>query len=132
MEISNPAVVQAREYKVLLVEDEKVICDLAQRMLRSLGYSVTVSRNGREAVEFYKNHWNDISVIILDMVMPVMGGKEAFDNMIAINPELKVLVSTGYSLNGDAQEIMKAGAQGFIQKPFDKKKPCRGPVKNPF
>jgi PAS domain S-box-containing protein len=104
---------------VLLVDDEEMIIDVAQRMLDKLGYKVFTARDGKEAVAAFRKHKQEIDVIILDMIMPKMSGGEAFDRIKEIRPEIKVLLSSGYSINGQASEILNRGCNGFIQKPFN-------------
>ena len=104
---------------VLLVDDEDMIIDVAQRMLEKLGYKVFTARDGKEAVEVFRKHKEKIDVIVLDMIMPKMSGGEAFDQIKKIAPEMKVLLSSGYSINGQASEILNRGCNGFIQKPFN-------------
>jgi two-component system cell cycle sensor histidine kinase/response regulator CckA len=104
---------------VLLVDDEDMIIDVAQRMLNKLGYKVFTARDGREAVDVFRKHKDEIDVIVLDMIMPKMSGGEAFDRIKEIKPEIKVLLSSGYSINGQASEILNRGCNGFIQKPFN-------------
>jgi CheY-like chemotaxis protein len=103
---------------VLLVDDETMILDVGQRMLHKLGYNVFTATDGVEALEVYANNQNNIDVIILDMVMPKLNGGDTFDRIRALNPGAKVLLSSGYSINGQAQEILNRGCDGFIQKPF--------------
>jgi len=83
-----------------------------------MGYRVLVARDGKEAVEVYRKNWHNIDLVLLDMIMPNMGGGEAYDCMQEINPDIKVLLSSGYSVAGEAGEILKRGCHGFIQKPF--------------
>jgi CheY-like chemotaxis protein len=83
-----------------------------------MGYRVLLAGDGREAVEVYGKNRDVIDIVILDMVMPTMGGGEAYDRMKEINPKVKVLLSSGYSIDGKATEIMDRGCNGFIQKPF--------------
>ena len=104
---------------VLLVDDEDMIIDVAQRMLEKLGYKVFTARDGKEAVEIFRKHKEEIDVIVLDMIMPKMSGGEAFDQIKKIAPEIRVLLSSGYSINGQASEILNRGCNGFIQKPFN-------------
>jgi PAS domain S-box-containing protein len=104
---------------VLLVDDEKVIIDVAKKMMESLGYKVLTAKGGNEAISLFKRKHNSIDLVILDMIMPYMGGKEVFDQLKIIDPEVRVLLASGYSLKGQAQEIMDRGCRGFIQKPFD-------------
>jgi CheY-like chemotaxis protein len=86
-----------------------------------LGYKVLSAGNGKEAVEVYSNNKDKIDIVILDMIMPEMGGGKAYDKMKEINPDIKVLLSSGYSVNGDATKILERGCDGFIQKPFNMK-----------
>jgi CheY-like chemotaxis protein len=104
---------------VLLVDDEDMIVDVAQRMLDKLGYKVFTARDGKEAIEVFRKHKEEIDVIVLDMIMPKMSGGEAFDRIKEIKPGIKVLLSSGYSINGQASEILNRGCNGFIQKPFN-------------
>jgi two-component system cell cycle sensor histidine kinase/response regulator CckA len=104
---------------VLLVDDEDMIIDVAQRMLDKLGYKVFTARDGKEAVEVFRKHKEEIDAIVLDMIMPKMSGGEAFDQIKKIKPEIRVLLSSGYSINGQASEILNRGCNGFIQKPFN-------------
>ena len=103
---------------VLLVDDEKMFLEVGEELLTHLEYEVLLAENGREALELYKKNQDKIDLVLLDMVMPVMGGGEAFDRMKEINTNVKVLLSSGYSLEGEAKEILKRGCDAFIQKPF--------------
>jgi len=103
---------------ILLVDDEDSIRMVAGRMLEQLGYQVLMAANGHQALEIYRREQNRIDLMILDMIMPGMGGAESFHKVKAINPMVKVLLSSGYSLDGETQEVMAAGAHGFIQKPY--------------
>ena len=107
------------EGTVLLVDDEEMITEVGVRMLEHLGYKVLTARGGMEALELYKSNRNHIALVILDMIMPGMGGGETYDRLKALNPGLKVLLSSGYSIDGQAQEILDRGCNGFIQKPFN-------------
>ncbi len=110
---------------VLLVDDEEVILKVGEELLETMGYRVLIARDGKEAVEIYRKNKDDIDIVLLDMVMPNMGGSEAYDRMKEINPKVKVLLSSGYSINGQATEILERGCDGFIQKPFSVKKLSR-------
>jgi CheY-like chemotaxis protein len=103
------------------VDDEEVILQVAAQLLEKLGYTVFMAHNGREALDLYSEKAGEIELVILDLIMPVMGGAEAFQNLKKRNPGVKVLLSSGYSINGLAREILDRGGQGFIQKPFDLK-----------
>ena len=102
----------------LLVDDEDVILEVGQDLLEAIGYRVLIARDGKEAIEVYEKNRDDIDIVVLDMVMPNMGGGEAYDRMRKINPDIKVLLSSGYSIDGEATEILERGCDAFIQKPF--------------
>ena len=103
---------------ILLVDDEEMILSVAEEMIQALGYQVLVAKDGRSAIDTYRAKNSQIDLVILDLIMPGLGGGETFDQMKAINPDVKVLLSSGYSINGQASSIIKRGCQGFIQKPF--------------
>jgi CheY-like chemotaxis protein len=103
---------------VLLVDDEEVILDVGSRMMEVLGYRVLAARGGKEALEIYRKDPAAVDVVVLDMIMPDMGGGETFDWLKQIHPGVKVLLSSGYSVDGQAKEILNRGCSGFIQKPF--------------
>jgi signal transduction histidine kinase/ActR/RegA family two-component response regulator len=103
---------------ILLVDDEEVVLNVSRMVLERLGYKVLMARNGQEAIEVYKTKKEEIDLVILDLIMPTMGGEKTFDLLKTINPDLKVILSSGYSLNGQAAQIMERGCKGFIQKPF--------------
>jgi CheY-like chemotaxis protein len=79
---------------------------------------VIVARTGKEAIEIYKKSKDDVDMVILDMIMPDMGGGEAYDKLKEINPDIRVLLSSGYSIEGEARQTLARGCNGFIQKPF--------------
>ncbi len=89
-----------------------------QSMLEALGYTVLSEKRGKDAIETYKKNKDGIDLVILDMVMPEMGGDETYDRLKKIDPNIKVLLSSGYSIEGLANTIMDRGCNGFIQKPF--------------
>jgi signal transduction histidine kinase/CheY-like chemotaxis protein len=103
---------------VVLVEDEQSVYEGVEKMLLVIGYKVTGFKNGKGALNFYRDNWKSVDLVILDMIMPVMGGKETFMEMKRINPDIIALLASGYSLNGEAQSILDIGVRGFIQKPF--------------
>lgn len=106
---------------ILLVDDEEMVLDVGQRFLEVMGYNVLTARDGREAIEIYKKHQDVIALVILDIVMPNVKGGEVFDRLKGVNPDVKVLLSSGYSIDGEATKILERGCNGFIQKPFDLK-----------
>ncbi|OPX36674.1 MAG: hypothetical protein B1H12_06625 [Desulfobacteraceae bacterium 4484_190.2] len=110
-------VMKGRE-TVLLVDDEDVVADVGDQMLRKLGYEVLVARSGKEAIQYYEPKRDKIDMVILDMIMPDMNGGEVYDRIKEINPYAKILLSSGYSIDGQAADILERGCDGFIQKPF--------------
>jgi CheY-like chemotaxis protein len=113
-----PEIMRGHE-TILLVDDEEMILKVTERLLKSLGYRVITANRGEQAIEICRSQKGGIDLLILDMVMPGMNGGEIFDRIKAIDPDLKVILSSGYSLNGQATDILKRGCQGFIQKPFN-------------
>ena len=105
------------EGRVLLVDDEESIREIGKELLEERGFKIETAENGKKAIEKYKQAKFDI--IVLDMVMPIMGGSETFDELQKINPKVKVILSSGYSLEGQAADIVARGCSGFIQKPFN-------------
>jgi PAS domain S-box-containing protein len=103
---------------ILLVDDEDMILDAGNQMLEIMGYNVLIGGSGKEAIETYKKNQRQIHMVILDMIMPDMGGGAVYDEMKKMNPDVKVLLSSGYSIEGEATEILARGCNGFIQKPF--------------
>ncbi len=104
---------------ILLVDDDPLILDVGQAMLAALGYAVLVAKDGKEAVEIYRSDGDRIRLVILDMIMPDMGGGQTYDQLKEVDPGVNVLLSSGYSIDGQATAILNRGCNGFIQKPFD-------------
>ncbi|MEW5909752.1 MAG: response regulator, partial [Thermodesulfobacteriota bacterium] len=103
---------------ILLVDDEEMIIDVGTQLLNFLGYSVISATSGRDALSIYREKTDEIDLVILDMIMPLMGGDEIFEKLRQINPKGVILLSSGYSMDGQAKKIMDKGCSGFIQKPF--------------
>ena len=103
---------------ILLVDDEEMVLNMSAKMLTKLGYTVLKAKSGEEAIAVYKRNKDRIDLVLLDMIMPGMSGKETYEKIRDINRNVKVLLSSGYSIDGQATEILKRGCSGFIQKPF--------------
>ena len=103
---------------VLLVDDEQRILNVGQEICKTLGYDVITVNSGKKALEIYKEKKDNINLVILDMIMPEMNGLETFRALKKINPDIKVLLSTGYSIDAKAQEMLKNGCKGYILKPY--------------
>jgi two-component system cell cycle sensor histidine kinase/response regulator CckA len=103
---------------ILLVDDEEVIIEVTRDILEITGYQVLTASTGREAVDRYRMDKDHIDVVILDMMMPGIGGGEVLEELKILNPSIKVILSSGYGLNSEAKKIMSRGVQSFLQKPF--------------
>jgi len=114
----NATMVKGQE-NILLVDDEESTIRVEKLMLKELGYSVMQARSGQEAVQLYKENRLSLDLVALDMIMPEMNGKDTYAELKRINPKVKVLLVSGYSLNKQIEELMEIGCNGFIQKPFD-------------
>jgi PAS domain S-box-containing protein len=106
-----------RAGRVLIVDDEPVVCLLMRDALKEFGITTHIAGNGQEAVEFYRTHGTHIDLVILDMVMPEMGGRETFWQLRAIDPNVRILLMSGYSSDETVEMLLKAGAKGFLHKP---------------
>jgi CheY-like chemotaxis protein len=103
---------------ILLVDDEAGVLAVSRDMLETLGYRVYATGSGQEAVAVYMEKGDEIDLVILDMIMPGISGGETFNRLRLLNPEVRVLLSSGYSFNDQAQKILDLGCRGFLQKPF--------------
>ncbi len=103
---------------ILLVDDEALVINVGVQLLKKLGYTALEAQSGREAIEIFMEGNHAIDMVILDMVMPDMSGGEVYDRIKRIDSNVKVLLSSGYSIDGQAAEILKRGCEGFIQKPY--------------
>ena len=104
---------------ILLIDDEEGTILVEKLMLEELGYTVFPVRSGQQAIDLYNEIKTGFDLVALDMIMPEMNGKDTFDELKKINPKVRVLLVSGYSLNKAIQELMDSGCMGYIQKPFD-------------
>ncbi len=104
---------------ILVVDDEQMVLEVSCALFEKLGFTVLRADSGEEAVAVFKAHADAVDLVILDMIMPQMSGGEVFDILKGLKPDVKVLLSSGYALDGQAEEILARGCAGFIQKPFD-------------
>lgn len=105
---------------ILIVDDEAVICDMASEILSNIGYNIHTAANGKEAMNLYSKAWQSIDLVLLDMIMPEMDGQETYAAMRKINPNIRVILWSGFNLDGKAQEIINAGVNKFLHKPFQR------------
>jgi len=103
---------------VLLVDDEEILRDVGKALLEGLGYQVYLAEDGEQALETYAREKGSISLVILDMLMPRMGGKETLMRLMESYPDIRVLISSGFNQEGTVDELIKIGAKGFLQKPY--------------
>lgn len=103
---------------VLLVDDEPIIRSLGVKLLEAGGYRVITASDGGEAIQRFQERQDDVDLIILDVMMPDMEGQEVLKELVKINPEIKVLLSSGYTSESGVRSALSSGAKGFIQKPY--------------
>jgi two-component system cell cycle sensor histidine kinase/response regulator CckA len=115
---SLPIAKLAHQLRVMVVEDEEPLRAMLNVILKSLGCEVVTFENGAPAADYYRTHSGTVDLVVLDMRMPVMDGTETFHALRAINPSVKVLLASGYSVTGAAQALLQSGARGFVQKPY--------------
>jgi two-component system, cell cycle sensor histidine kinase and response regulator CckA len=113
----SSAVATRGKETILVVDDEKIVAEVSKDMLEYLGYHVYLAGSGQEAQAVYMEKQGKIDLVILDMILPGISGSETYDRLKEINPEVKVLLSSGYSVEGQATQILERGCKGFIQKP---------------
>jgi two-component system cell cycle sensor histidine kinase/response regulator CckA len=103
---------------ILLVDDDAVLIELNREILEAAGYRVLVACSGREALEVHEMWKGDIDLIMLDMIMPSMGGAETFRELKKRDPRVSVIIISGYSLPDEVCRLLEEGCRGFLQKPF--------------
>ncbi len=121
-ETSDPSGSQSKLHKgtetILLVDDEDIIISVDRKLLKQLGYKVLIAKNGVTAMKIFTARHQHIDLVLLDIIMPDMGGEEVYARMKNLKPDVKVLVSSGYSIDWQARKMIEDGCSGFIQKPF--------------
>lgn len=103
---------------LIVVDDETAVRTLLQETLEILGYEVILCPDGADGVEAYSAHKNRVKGVLLDMIMPKMSGPEAFQKIVELDADAKVVIMSGYSLEGEVEQLLKSGATGFLKKPF--------------
>lgn len=104
---------------ILIVEDDQQMRELLAELLESMGYQILTACTGKEALERYREQQQRISLVILDLIMPQMGGKKCLEGLLELDPEVRVLIASGYSGDGPMSEVLDMGAKAFMRKPFD-------------
>ena len=103
---------------VLLIDDEELIRDLGTKILTRAGYTVLTASNGYEGLEIYRKRQEEIGLVLLDMLMPGMGGGQCLQELLSINPDVKVAIASGFSLHRQTRAVLESGVKGFMNKPF--------------
>ena len=104
---------------ILIVDDEELIIKVVKPLLEKMGYRALTAAGGKEAIDIYNKNWEEIAIVIVDLIMPDMDGEETFNKLKEINPEIKAILSSGYSMSGHVLKVIENGCKGFLQKPFD-------------
>jgi CheY-like chemotaxis protein len=117
----TPAHILPGDETILVVDDEDYIIEVARLMLEGLGHTILTANCGRAGMEMFAAHQDEIDLVILDMIMPDVGGSEVFDYIRKLRPDAKILLSSGYNLDFQASSLLGQGCNGFIQKPFNLK-----------
>ncbi len=104
---------------ILVVDDEEYILNADRAMLNELGYEVLLANGGKEAIRVFEENKDRIKLLILDLIMPDLGGEIVYDRIKSLRPDVRVILSSGYSIEGQAESILKKGCDGFIQKPYN-------------
>lgn len=103
---------------VLLVDDEGIVLRAGKRMLDKIGVPVLLAKSGEEAIQVYRENWQSISMVLLDIVLPKMSGKKTLEQMLHVNPKAKIMVSSGYNKDESVEALIKDGATDFVPKPY--------------
>ena len=119
IELKNPT--GSRDY-ILFIEDEPEVADVASEMLAEEGYKVILARDGFEALKIYRKMGKQIGLVILDFFLPVMDGDAVFDELRAINPNIDVVLSSGFAEQTKIASMLGQGLRGFIPKPYSREK----------
>ncbi|MEW6349338.1 MAG: response regulator [Thermodesulfobacteriota bacterium] len=106
---------------ILLVDDDELIRQLGSRILQRGGYAVIEASNGKEALDVYRSRGKEISLVVLDLIMPEMGGVECLQELLKIGLDVKVVIASGFSAEKHTRDLLHSGAKGFVNKPFNMK-----------
>jgi PAS domain S-box-containing protein len=106
------------EESILLVDDEEVILEIGRELLNTFGFTTLVAASGEEALKVYRRSQEEIDLVILDLNMPGMGGETCLRELLKLDPEAKVIIASGYSVDTKAEEALARGARGFVPKPY--------------
>ena len=110
---------EARKQSVLVIDDEAIIRDLSNDILTDLGIPVFFAKDGEQGLTIFEKEQQNIGLVILDVIMPGMDGREVYYELRKRNPEIKIMITSGYSKTGVIAELLKAGVDHYVQKPFN-------------
>ena len=113
-----------QEKTILLIDDEEIVINISEMMLKRLGYRVLKANSGYEGLQLFEENKSKIDLIISDFEMPKMNGKEVMDKLRKIDPQIKVMLSSGALTDADEKEVMDQGFNGFIKKPYNMNTLC--------
>jgi CheY-like chemotaxis protein len=117
-EKENPRMLSGKE-TILLIDDEEMIIDVGSQMIELMGYQVMTAETGKNALEVFSENRDRIDLIILDLIMPDMSGRKVFESLRELKPDIKILISSGYSMEGEVKDLLNTGGDAFLQKPFN-------------
>jgi two-component system, cell cycle sensor histidine kinase and response regulator CckA len=117
-ETQGVAAVAGGTETILLADDEELIRNLAKRTLENAGYSVIACKNGKEALEIYRTARARVALVILDLIMPEMGGRQCLQELLKIDPQVKVLIASGFAVQGETKDFIDDESEGMVSKPF--------------
>ncbi len=115
----EPGAIERGDETILLVEDEEPVRDIGKTSLEHYGYTVVTAENGEKALEIYREKGDEIALVLLDLIMPGMGGKRCLEEILSLDPRARVVIASGVAEADSREEMVKAGARDFIDKPFD-------------
>ncbi len=113
-----------QEKTILLIDDEEIVINISEMMLKRLGYRVLKAHSGYEGLQLFKENKSKIDFIISDLEMPKMNGKEVMDKLRKIDPQIKVMLSSGALTDADEKTVMNKGFNGFLKKPYSMNTLC--------
>ena len=113
-----------QEKTILLIDDEEIVINISEMMLKRLGYRVLKAHDGNEGLQLFEENKSKIDLIISDLEMPEMNGKEVMDKLRKIDPQIKVILSSGALTNADEKNVVNKGFNGFIKKPYSMNTLC--------
>jgi PAS domain S-box-containing protein len=103
---------------ILVVDDEEQVCKMLTKMLTRLGHQVVSCSDGMDAIDYYRQSWHQVDLVILDLVMPRLGGRDAYLKMREINPDIRILLTTGTSSHREARQLLSEGVTSILEKPY--------------